>query len=93
MVQTRSNGSLQAKPNGKPHVVNGRISEKRASNGNVEVNTKRPRIADKTDRTRWRCLDESGRLTWHYLEDDEAVKKWPQSIADQWYLNLDTVSR
>lgn len=36
-------------------------------------------------------LDEKGRHTWHYLEEDEAVQKWPQSIADKYYLGLDTV--
>ncbi|KAI0906077.1 oxidosqualene:lanosterol cyclase [Ustulina deusta] len=67
-----------------------RSSRKRASNGHVGVETAQPRIADHTDRTRWRLLDESGRLTWHYLEDDEAAEKWPQSTADRWYLGLDT---
>ncbi|GAW18291.1 hypothetical protein ANO14919_077660 [Xylariales sp. No.14919] len=76
MVQTRSNGFDQP-------------SRKRASNGHVDANTKQSRIADKTDRSRWRLLDESGRLTWHYLETDEAVNEWPQSTADRWYLGLD----
>ncbi|TGJ80517.1 hypothetical protein E0Z10_g8245 [Xylaria hypoxylon] len=76
MVQARSNGS-------------GQPSKKTGSNGHVDADTKRPRIADKTDRTRWRLLDESGRLTWHYLENEDAVKKWPQSTADRWYLGLD----
>jgi lanosterol synthase len=82
MVATRSNGALKATPNAK----------KRVSHGNIDPDAKRLRIANKTDRTRWRLLDESGRLTWHYLEDDDAVKKWPQSIADKWYLGLNTVS-
>jgi lanosterol synthase len=45
----------------------------------------------KTDLTRWRLLDDRGRQTWHYLNSDEEVKKWPQSTADKWYLGLDTV--
>ncbi|KAI1165151.1 terpenoid cyclases/protein prenyltransferase alpha-alpha toroid [Nemania serpens] len=92
MVQTRSSGSLQATPNGKSQarIGNGQSSRKRASNGHVEVERKRPRIAETTDRLRWRLLDESGRLTWHYLEDDKAAKEWPQSIADKWYLGLGT---
>lgn len=95
MVQTRSSGSLQATPNGKSQarIGNGQSSRKRASNGHVEVERKRPRIAETTDRLRWRLLDESGRLTWHYLEDDKAAKEWPQSIADKWYLGLGTVRR
>ena len=36
-------------------------------------------------------LDDEGRHTWHYLETKEQAKKWPQSIADKWYLGLETV--
>lgn len=53
---------------------------------------KRPKLAEKTDTARWRMLDDEGRHTWHYLEDDEAVKEWPQSYADKWYLGLPMVS-
>lgn len=72
-------------------------SKKRASDDTPETTTtkttttKRPRLEDKTDLTRWRMLDEKGRHTWHYLEDDEAIERWPQSYADKWYLGLDTV--
>lgn len=92
MVQTRSGGSLQATPNGKvdTRIGDSQSPRKRASDGRVDVDRKRPRIARTTDRSRWRLLDESGRLTWHYLEDDKAAKEWPQSIADKWYLGLDT---
>lgn len=44
----------------------------------------------KTDYTRWRMLDEDGKHTWHYL-DDEAVAKWPQTPADKYYLGLPLV--
>ncbi|CAG8879215.1 unnamed protein product [Penicillium nalgiovense] len=44
--------------------------------------------AQKTDYTRWRMLDEDGKHTWHYLDDDEAVAKWPQTLADKYYLGL-----
>ena len=47
--------------------------------------------AAKTDRSRWRLLDERGRQTWHYLETDEEVKGWPQSIADKYFLGTETV--
>jgi lanosterol synthase len=67
---------------------------KRKSNGDVvEKNAKRAKIQEKTDITRWRCLDEDGRLTWRYLEDDDDATKWPQSYADKWYLGLDLVGR
>jgi lanosterol synthase len=46
---------------------------------------------EKTDYTRWRLLDENGRQTWHYLETDEEVKNWPQSVADKHHLGLATV--
>ena len=48
-------------------------------------------LSGSTDRTRWRLLDEKGRHTWHYLQSDEEVKKWPQSTADKYFLNLPTV--
>lgn len=47
--------------------------------------------ARRSDRTRWRLLDERGRQTWHYLESDEEVKAWPQTTADKYFLGLDTV--
>ena len=50
-----------------------------------------PKLSKRTDYTRWRLLDEEGRQTWHYLEDDEDVKEWPQSIADKYFLDLPTV--
>jgi len=53
--------------------------------------TKSPNLSGRTDYTRWRLLDEAGRQTWHYLESDEEVKEWPQSIADKWHLNMPTV--
>lgn len=95
MVQTRSGGSLQGTPNGKAKARAGdsQSSRKRVSNGHVNDDGKRPQIANTTDRSRWRLLDESGRLTWHYLEDDKAAKEWPQSTADKWYLGFDTVRR
>ena len=44
-----------------------------------------------TDLERWRLLDERGRQTWHYLQSDEEVKKWPQSVADRHHLGLPLV--
>jgi len=36
--------------------------------------------------------DDQSRQTWHYLEDDEAAKQWPQSYADKYFLGLPLVS-
>lgn len=47
--------------------------------------------SQKTDYTRWRMLDEDGKHTWHYLDDDEVVAKWPQTLADKYYLGLPLV--
>jgi lanosterol synthase len=52
---------------------------------------KQPRIGSQLDQTRWRLKDDDSRHTWHYLEDDDAAKEWPQSYAEKWYLNLPTV--
>lgn len=52
---------------------------------------KRPKIAESTDRARWRMRDDHSRHTWHYLEDDEEVEAWPQSQADKYYLGLPLV--
>lgn len=47
-----------------------------------------------TDYTRWRLKadEDGGRQTWHYLESDEAVEAWPQTIMDKYWLGLPTVS-
>ncbi|RYP63791.1 hypothetical protein DL771_009124 [Monosporascus sp. 5C6A] len=89
MVTTRSGAT--AKANGFAQPNGNGTARKRASGDDFSsTETKRPRLEDKTDRTRWRMLDEKGRHTWHYLEEDEAAEKWPQSIADKYYLGLDT---
>lgn len=78
-----------------PRAVNGHTtsSEKRPIEVDVEEEqpAKRTKLPSKTDYSRWRLLDEKGRQTWHYLEDDEEVKKWPQSTADKYFLGLPTV--
>jgi len=58
-------------------------------NGHV---AKRSRIDEPTDPLRWRMRDDQSRQTWHYLEDDEAAKQWPQSYADKYFLGLPLVS-
>lgn len=52
---------------------------------------KRQKVAEPVDKTRWRMKADGGRHTWHYLDDDEAAEKWPQSDAVKWYLGLDLV--
>lgn len=54
------------------------------------IPAKRPKLSERTDYTKWRLLDEKGRQTWHYLNDEEA-KDWPQSDADKWFLGLPLV--
>lgn len=51
-----------------------------------------PQKDKRTDFTRWRMLDEDGRQTWHYLEDDKEAEAWPQTFADKYFLGLPTVS-
>lgn len=47
---------------------------------------------DTTDRTRWRLeVGEGNRHVWHYLKSDEDSQKWPQSIADKYFVGLPTV--
>jgi hypothetical protein len=86
---TRSNGTAVSSANG-----HSKTSEKKRPI-EVEVSStqpaKRPKLSERTDYTRWRLLDERGRQTWHYLEDDEDAKEWPQSTADKYFLNLPTV--
>lgn len=88
MVTTRSksNGAATGTPNG-----NSRVRKRKSDDQLAPVESKQPKVREDTDITRWRCLDEDGRLTWRYLEDDEAAKAWPQSYADKWYLGLDLV--
>ncbi|RDW84763.1 terpene cyclase family member protein [Coleophoma cylindrospora] len=68
-----------------------KLGDKRSNNAEhqSDSNSKRPKLQERTDYTRWRLLDERGRQTWHYLTDDEAVK-WPQTIADKYHLGLPT---
>jgi lanosterol synthase len=69
-------------------------AEKRPIEAHVEDEpvAKRTKLPARTDYSRWRLLDERGRQTWHYLENDEKAKAWPQSLADKYFLNLPLVS-
>lgn len=68
-------------------------TRKRLSNaGDLDHATKKARVVEeKTDYSRWRMRDDEGRQTWHYLEDDEAAKNWPQTTADKYFLGLPMV--
>lgn len=48
---------------------------------------------EKTDYSRWRLVDNDGRLTWRYLDSDEETAKWPQTTYDKHHLGLPTVSK
>lgn len=63
-----------------------KTSVQSTTNGNGQMGSD-----EKTDYSRWRLLDDAGRHTWHYLETDEELEKWPQSIADKYHLGLPTV--
>ncbi|KAH7318251.1 squalene/oxidosqualene cyclase [Stachybotrys elegans] len=65
-----------------------RVNGKANGTTNGKVNGLTPQLYESTDRTRWRMKDDDGAHTWHYLEDDEAAKEWPQSYADKYFLNL-----
>lgn len=67
-------------------MANEKTSVQNTANGNAAVGSD-----EKTDYSRWRLLDDDGRHTWHYLETDEELKKWPQTIADKYHLGLETV--
>lgn len=74
-----------------PGASNG-ATKKRSSVDSDDHDAKRPRLQESTDKARWRLRSEGGRHTWHYLEDDEAAKEWPQSYADKYYLGMPLVN-
>ncbi|QSZ30996.1 hypothetical protein DSL72_000557 [Monilinia vaccinii-corymbosi] len=70
-----------------------KTGEKRSFNSSTSTttpSTTRPKLQERTDYSRWRLLDERGRQTWHYLEDDEDAAEWPQTTADKYFLGLPT---
>lgn len=92
-IATNGNGNgngYSKKRGGETHgVTNGHNQDHGHENGHE---AKRQRVAEPVDRTRWRMKSDGGCHTWHFLDDDDAVKKWPQSYADKWYLDLPLVS-
>lgn len=98
---TRKSTGASPQPTSSPIAVvdgsrNGNGSGNVKKRGGVQTNgdheSKRQKLAEPVDRTRWRMKADEGRHTWHYLDDDAAVKEWPQSYADKWYLDLPLVS-
>ncbi|EHK97929.1 putative Lanosterol synthase [Glarea lozoyensis 74030] len=65
-------------------------AEKASSTAETTSYWKTPKLQERTDYSRWRLLDDKGRQTWHYLEDDQEAKAWPQTTADKWFLGLPT---
>jgi lanosterol synthase len=73
-----------------------KLSEKRSiesidTEDDVTQTPKRAKLRDRTDYTKWRLVDDHGRQTWEYLEDDKAAEAWPQSTATKWHLGMETV--
>lgn len=102
MVTTRSGArqsasfDIEASPllNGNGHGKKrgtGLFNGQEISSGGQEHDAKRQRVAEPVDKSRWRMKADGGRHTWHYLDDDEAAAKWPQSYAEKWYLGMHLV--
>jgi lanosterol synthase len=85
MAPSKTNGVLRP---GNGHAVK---PEKQKSSIGSQTSVQEKAVSTRTDYSRWRLLDERGRQTWQYLEDDEDVKEWPQSTADKYFLGLPTV--
>ncbi|CAG8479791.1 1313_t:CDS:2 [Acaulospora colombiana] len=41
-----------------------------------------------TDKRRWRLFGDHGRQAWHYIEDEEQLKEWPQTNCEKYWLGL-----
>ena len=100
MVTTRSaSGATPVKTTSAANGVNGhstlrtrkRVNDDTNGDGEEKSVSKRPKLLETTDHSRWRLLNDEGRLSWHYLNDEKQAKKWPQSYADKWYLGLPLV--
>jgi lanosterol synthase len=93
MAGTRASEAARAsgRVNGHTNGVNGNGNAKIEGQGAQKPLVRAPKLSNRTDYTRWRLSDERGRQTWHYLEDEEDAKEWPQSTADKYFLGLPTV--
>jgi lanosterol synthase len=66
--------------------ANGSVKQTELSHTNGFVHS----FDKSTDRSKWRLKDEMGRHTWHYLEDEEQLKAWPQTTVEKHHLGLET---
>lgn len=87
MSPSRTNEALIS---GNGHAGHAEKKKKKRSIGS-HVDRQEPNTLTRTDYSRWRLLDDRGRQTWEYLETDKAVREWPQSTADKYFLGLPTV--
>ncbi|CAG8514322.1 9242_t:CDS:2 [Diversispora eburnea] len=53
----------------------------------INIDTKRTNLEN------WRLKVENGRQTWHYLEHEDEIKNWPQSIIEKYWLDLPFVRK
>jgi lanosterol synthase len=90
VVKKRTKGTKAAP---EPVLEKGDTKKRIAHGGDNDHDTKRPRTEEQTDLARWRVRDDESRHTWHYLEDDDELKEWPQSYAEKYFLNLPLVRR
>ncbi|KAF2455683.1 terpenoid cyclases/protein prenyltransferase alpha-alpha toroid [Lineolata rhizophorae] len=70
--------------------VNGTTAEKNDGVAGGGATTAGTTADEKTDYSRWRLKVDDGRQTWEYLETDEEMKAWPQTVADKHHLGLPT---
>jgi lanosterol synthase len=72
-------------------MVTTRRGQGSAKGSSAELSASTVLVDPATDLERWRLEDVRGRHTWHYLETDAEVKKWPQTTADRHHLGLPLV--
>lgn len=90
MARKKVNATVAAEK--EPLLEKGLTKKRLSDAGDHDHATKRQRVEERTDYSRWRLRDDHGRHTWHYLEDDDEAKKWPQTKADKYFLGLPLVS-
>jgi lanosterol synthase len=84
--------SAAVAPEKEPLLEKGTTRKRLSNAGDHDHATKRQRLEEKTDYSRWRMWDDHGRQSWRYLEDDDEAEKWPQTLADKYFLGLPLVS-
>jgi lanosterol synthase len=69
---------------------NGTVNRAAKTNAGT-VKARGGELESKTNYDWWRLENVRGRQIWKYLESEEERARWPQSIADKYFLGLDTV--